>query len=143
MHMAELSNAQSQALYSHLGPVYSRSPHPRRKAPGEAPQSAAPTGVIYDPRAHTLLVSKCICVTSSVPLVATFERLLRALLTVATGNGGRAHLSLESYVYNMLYEVPLPPPGRSMRLCTATETIVCQRPGQWAEGTPHAQPAHT
>ncbi|KAL1433618.1 hypothetical protein MTO96_012444 [Rhipicephalus appendiculatus] len=38
-------------------------------------------------------------------------------------------LPLESYVYNLLYELPLPPPGRSLRLSYLYQDYVCQRPG--------------
>uniref|UniRef100_A0A665X0N0 DENN domain-containing protein 5B-like n=1 Tax=Echeneis naucrates TaxID=173247 RepID=A0A665X0N0_ECHNA len=38
-------------------------------------------------------------------------------------------LPLESYVYNILYEVPLPAPGRTLKFHGVFEPIVCQRPG--------------
>lgn len=38
-------------------------------------------------------------------------------------------LSLESHVYNLLFEVPAPQPGRSLRfLCPGGEAVVVQRP---------------
>ena len=37
-------------------------------------------------------------------------------------------LPLESYIYNILYEVPALPAGRSLSFNAITETIVCQRP---------------
>ncbi|KAJ8271496.1 hypothetical protein COCON_G00103550 [Conger conger] len=37
-------------------------------------------------------------------------------------------LPLESYVYNILYEVPLPPAGRSLKFSGVYGPIVCQRP---------------
>lgn len=38
-------------------------------------------------------------------------------------------LPLESYIHNILYEVPLPAPGRSLKFHGVYEPIVCQRPG--------------
>uniref|UniRef100_A0A3B3B4J1 DENN/MADD domain containing 5A n=1 Tax=Oryzias melastigma TaxID=30732 RepID=A0A3B3B4J1_ORYME len=37
-------------------------------------------------------------------------------------------LPLESYIFNILYEVPLPPPGRSLKFSGVYGPIVCQRP---------------
>lgn len=37
-------------------------------------------------------------------------------------------ISLESYVYHLLYYVPLPPPSRSVKLTYFGETITCPRP---------------
>lgn len=39
-------------------------------------------------------------------------------------------LSVESYIYNFLYEIPLPQPGRSVQfeLVNLQETVILQRP---------------
>ena len=37
-------------------------------------------------------------------------------------------VSLESHVYNLLYEVPAPPPGRCVALSCVGRTHTCQRP---------------
>lgn len=37
-------------------------------------------------------------------------------------------ISLESYVYHLLYYVPLPPPSRSVKLTYFGESITCPRP---------------
>jgi len=43
-------------------------------------------------------------------------------------------LSIESYVYNLLYEVPTPQPGRSVRFsCPLGDSVVIQRPGSIEE----------
>ena len=47
---------------------------------------------------------------------------------------GDLELPMESYIYNMLYEIPLPHPGRSIKLTTATHNIICQRPGKCGSG---------
>ena len=121
MHMAELSNAQSRTLYSHLGHVHSRSPK-RHMGPQIAGKS-------YDLRRDTLYCTKCIALISQLPLIASLEQLLRDLLEVALNISKEPDLPLESYVYNILYEIPMPPPGRSMKFQTAMRSIVCQRPG--------------
>ncbi len=122
MHMAELSNAQSRTLYSRLS-EYEQSPKRSHKP------DVKTIGRIYDCRRDTLFVTKCISVMSSMPLIATFERILAALLE-ATQRDAPLDLPLESYVYNLLFEVPLPPPGRSMRVATINQTLICQRPGE-------------
>ena len=95
---------------------------------GQRPDSKT-VGQVYEKDRDTLYVTKCLCVITQLPLVHVFEKLLSALhQTVMSGLG--PEMPLESYVYNMIYEVPLPPPGRSMQICTANGTIVCQRPGK-------------
>ena len=77
-----------------------------------------------------LYVTKCICVIAQVQLMWTFEQLLRSLLAVVVSPpSDGSKVSLESYVYNIINEVPLPPPGRSMKFSVPGGTIVCQRPG--------------
>ena len=131
MHIAELSNAQSRTLYSHLGdPVHQRSPK-LAKRPG-----SLSCGRMYDMRQDVLYCTRTIAVISPLPLIATFERLLRALHRLAVAEGGAGGdggeiLPLESYVYNIIYKVPLPPPGRSLKLTIpGGVNIVCQRPSE-------------
>ena len=38
-------------------------------------------------------------------------------------------LPVDSFVYNLLYEVPLPSPSRSTRLFAGKQNIICYRPG--------------
>ena len=123
MHMAELSNVQSRTLYSHLGPVYTRSPKVSHRP------DAKTVGHVYDTHRDTLYVTKCVCVISQLPLVHIFQRILSSMHSVIMSSLG-PEMPLESYVYNIIYEVPLPPPGRSMQIYTTTGTIVCQRPGE-------------
>ncbi|KAL0962627.1 hypothetical protein UPYG_G00342960 [Umbra pygmaea] len=53
----------------------------------------------------------------------------RSAACAAQGRHGCHPPPLESYVHNILYEVPLPPPGRSLKFHGVYEPIVCQRPG--------------
>ncbi|KAI0236071.1 DENN domain-containing protein 5A [Lamellibrachia satsuma] len=124
MHLAECSNAQSRTLYSHLGPVYRRSPKLGHRV------EASTVGKVYDMGRDALYVTKCICVISQLQLIWTFEQLLRSLLAVVVAPpSDGSSLSLESYVYNIINEVPLPPTGRSLKFYVPGGTIVCQRPG--------------
>ena len=122
MHMAELSNAQSHTLYAHTSDdVFKRSPR----------LSAKTAGRKYEFGKDTLFVTRTMCVVSVLPLVDAFERYLSWLYELIMGQC-QSRLPLESYVYNLIYELPLPQPGRSMQLhCGGSgPTIVCQRPGK-------------
>ena len=123
MHMAELSNTQSRTLYSHLGPVYGRSPISERKS------DLASSGLVYDEKKDVLYCTKCICVISRLPLVWSFSKLLQSLHDLVMAEETTTSLPLASYIYNMIHEVSMPGPGQSMRLITCKGSIVCQRPG--------------
>lgn len=125
MHSAELSNAQSRTLYDHLGSVYKHSPRLHKRP------DSKPTGTIYDMRRDKLFVTKSIGIISQLPLVSAFEKIMR-LLHVAVVHPEDLDLPLESYIYNMIFEIPLPPPGRSMRFSCMGQTLYCQRPGRAA-----------
>ncbi|XP_013380096.1 DENN domain-containing protein 5B isoform X2 [Lingula anatina] len=123
MHLAELSNDQSRTLYSHLGSVYDPStPRPQRKQHLQNPDN------LYDMEKDHLFVTKCICLLTPLPFVAACKKYL-TLLHMAIASREPPTLPLESYVYNVLYEVPLMPPGRSLRFHCLDREIVCQRPG--------------
>ena len=120
MHMAELSNAQSQTLYSHLNTsVYKRSPRLQRNKAADR---------VYDFNTDQLYVTKSMCLISVVPFVNAFERYLSWLFEIITRQM-ETDLPLESYIYNVIYEMPLPAPGRSLRIKCAGDAITCQRPG--------------
>ncbi|XP_030575687.1 DENN domain-containing protein 5B-like isoform X2 [Archocentrus centrarchus] len=82
----------------------------------------------YDSSRDTLYVSKALCLITPMPFMHACRCFLSQLhwaVTAATTHP----LPLESYVYNILYEVPLPAPGRSLKFHGVYEPIVCQRPG--------------
>uniref|UniRef100_A0A7N6BJH7 DENN domain containing 5B n=1 Tax=Anabas testudineus TaxID=64144 RepID=A0A7N6BJH7_ANATE len=82
----------------------------------------------YDSSRDTLYVSKALCLITPMPFMHACRRFLSQLhraVTAATA----PPLPLESYVHNILYEVPLPAPGRSLKFHGVYEPIVCQRPG--------------
>uniref|UniRef100_A0A8C5HGE0 DENN domain-containing protein 5B-like n=1 Tax=Gouania willdenowi TaxID=441366 RepID=A0A8C5HGE0_GOUWI len=76
----------------------------------------------------TLYVSKALCLITPMPYMQACRSYLAQLHKAATVKTAPP-LPLESYVYNILYEVPLPAPGRSLKFYAVYEAIVCQRPG--------------
>uniref|UniRef100_A0A6I8NQC1 DENN domain containing 5A n=1 Tax=Ornithorhynchus anatinus TaxID=9258 RepID=A0A6I8NQC1_ORNAN len=81
----------------------------------------------YDISRDTLYVSKCICLIAPMSFMKACRRVLEQLHQAVT-SPQPPPLPLESYIYNILYEVPLPPPGRSLKFSGVYGPIVCQRP---------------
>ncbi|XP_067110128.1 DENN domain-containing protein 5B isoform X5 [Osmerus mordax] len=82
----------------------------------------------YDASRDTLYVSKALCLITPMPFMHACRRFLAQLHRAVT-SALPPPLPLESYIHNVLYEVPLPPPGRSLKFHGVYEPIVCQRPG--------------
>ncbi|XP_051886268.1 DENN domain-containing protein 5B-like isoform X2 [Pristis pectinata] len=82
----------------------------------------------YDISRDTLYVSKCICLITPLPFVQACRKFLLQLHK-AVSSQQTPPLPLESYIHNILYEVPLPPPGRSLKFSGVYGPIICQRPG--------------
>uniref|UniRef100_A0A4W3GGP3 DENN/MADD domain containing 5B n=1 Tax=Callorhinchus milii TaxID=7868 RepID=A0A4W3GGP3_CALMI len=82
----------------------------------------------YDINRDTLYVSKCICLISPLPFMQASRKCLTQLYK-AVASQKPPPLPLESYIHNILYEVPLPPPGRSLKFSGVCGPVVCQRPG--------------
>ncbi|OCT86073.1 hypothetical protein XELAEV_18019767mg [Xenopus laevis] len=82
----------------------------------------------YDISKDTLYVSKCICLITPLPFMRSYKKFLTQLYK-AVNSPQPPPLPLESYIHNLLYEVPLPPPGRSLKFYGVYDPIVCQRPG--------------
>uniref|UniRef100_A0AAY4E4E7 DENN domain-containing protein 5A n=1 Tax=Denticeps clupeoides TaxID=299321 RepID=A0AAY4E4E7_9TELE len=82
----------------------------------------------YDIGRDTLYVSKCICLIAPMAFPQACRQFLEQLHCAAT-SAQPPPLPLESYVYNILYEVPLPPAGRSLKFSGVYGPVVCQRPG--------------
>lgn len=122
MHHAELSNAQSRTLYPELESSLEQSPMTHRKA---RPRPHT----IYDINNDKLYVTKCVALISQLPFVYSAQQYLKQLHEAVTTESQK-QLPLECYVYNILYEVPLTPPGRSMKFYGVTQPIFCQRPGK-------------
>uniref|UniRef100_A0A8B9RGL4 DENN/MADD domain containing 5B n=1 Tax=Astyanax mexicanus TaxID=7994 RepID=A0A8B9RGL4_ASTMX len=94
----------------------------------QAEQGCGCSGSGYDAERDTLYVSKSICIITPMPFMHACRRFLTQLQKAVVSQQPPP-LPLESYVYNVLYEVPLPPPGRSLKFHGVYEPILCQRPG--------------
>ncbi|XP_068163131.1 DENN domain-containing protein 5B isoform X2 [Antennarius striatus] len=98
------------------------------EADSATPSSSCPGAGGYDSSRDTLYVSKALCLITPVPFMHACRRFLSQLhraVTAATA----PPLPLESYIHNILFEVPLPVPGHSLKFHGVYEPIVCQRPG--------------
>ncbi|KAL5009858.1 hypothetical protein ScPMuIL_012163 [Solemya velum] len=114
MYQAELSTASS----------YTTDPdHHNRTRTVAKPETKIKT---FDANRDKLYVTKCIGLVMPLLFVSSARNLLKQLYEAMIRP---SLLSLESFVYNILYEVPLPPPGRSMKLYGSQSAIFCQRPG--------------
>ncbi|KAK9516830.1 hypothetical protein VZT92_024740 [Zoarces viviparus] len=82
----------------------------------------------FDPARDTLYVSKALCLLTPLPFLQAAREFLSQLHQAVTSHTAPP-LPIESYIHNILYEVPLPPPGRSLRFHGVQGPIVCQRPG--------------
>lgn len=82
----------------------------------------------FDPTRDTLYVSKALCLVTPLPFLQASRQFLVQLHQAVTSQTAPP-LPLESYIHNILYEVPLPPPGRSLRFHGVQGPILCQRPG--------------
>lgn len=82
----------------------------------------------YDISRDTLYVSKSICLITPLPFMQACKKFLVQLYRAVTSQQPPP-LPLESYIHNILYEVPLPPPGRSLKFYGVYEPVICQRPG--------------
>lgn len=82
----------------------------------------------FDPAHDTLYVSKALCLLTPLPFLHAARQFL-SQLHQAVASHKAPPLPLESYIHNILYEVPLPPPGRSLRFHGVQGPILCQRPG--------------
>uniref|UniRef100_A0A3Q4GHG1 DENN/MADD domain containing 5B n=1 Tax=Neolamprologus brichardi TaxID=32507 RepID=A0A3Q4GHG1_NEOBR len=129
MHNAEQTNAVSSSssssssmdsLASSLDDGYS----PTSSSSSSLSRAAGS----YDSSRDTLYVSKALCLITPMPFMHACRRFL-AQMHSAVIAATAPPLPLESYVYNILYEVPLPALGRSLKFHGIYEPIVCQRPG--------------
>uniref|UniRef100_A0A4W6D3J5 DENN domain containing 5A n=1 Tax=Lates calcarifer TaxID=8187 RepID=A0A4W6D3J5_LATCA len=81
----------------------------------------------YDISRDTLYVSKCICLITPMAFAQACRKVLQQLHQAVT-SPQPPPLPLESYIFNILYEVPLPPSGRSLKFSGVYGPVVCQRP---------------
>ncbi|KAG8182527.1 hypothetical protein JTE90_002064 [Oedothorax gibbosus] len=129
MHLTELSSSKVPSVHDCISDVGSTRSLPRsfklnnRQFRGEGHQ-----GALYDLSRDSLYVTKCICLITQLPVVVACRRFLEGLHNVAMSREPPA-MRLESYVYNILFEVPLPPLNRSLKFTCFGQQVLCQRPG--------------
>uniref|UniRef100_A0A1B0AU76 UDENN domain-containing protein n=1 Tax=Glossina palpalis gambiensis TaxID=67801 RepID=A0A1B0AU76_9MUSC len=137
MFITELSSGQQSHSLSRVkdGPV-SRSLPRHFKVAGQAPQSAQS---YYDITKDKLYVAKSISLICQIPYSFAAEVFLTNLYKCLPRQPGPG-ISLESYVYNILYEVMLPQPGKSIRIYLPPEeahlsavALTLQRPDPTSE----------
>ena len=81
----------------------------------------------YDPESDVLFVAKCLCLVMQHPFVSAAKSYLLGLLDICLQES-ELDLMIESYIYNILYEVPPPPPGRTMRFTCSGNPVTVQNP---------------
>lgn len=82
---------------------------------------------IYHRNEDQLFATQCICLVTSKPIFRPCQAYLAQLYAVSSGEYA-SRLPLESYLYNILYEVPLPAPGKSVRFCGPLGSILWRNP---------------
>ncbi|XP_022243870.1 LOW QUALITY PROTEIN: DENN domain-containing protein 5B-like [Limulus polyphemus] len=125
MHLTELSSSKTQAalVINDSGSSHSL---PRSFKLGFRQHAAKDS--LYDVIRDTLYVTKCICLITQLPIILACRRYLEGLYSFVASQEPPP-LPLECYVYNILYEVPLPSPGRSLKFSCFGQSVMCQRPG--------------
>lgn len=74
-----------------------------------------------------LFVTKSLCLLSSHPVMKPLQAYLEGLYAVTAG-GKAAQLPVESYLFNLLYRVPMPRPGHTIVLSGPLGDISWRRP---------------
>ncbi|KJH45857.1 DENN domain protein, partial [Dictyocaulus viviparus] len=83
----------------------------------------------YDGGTHnTLFMSKTLCLITRLPLVYSTTTILKTLHEVLISDT-KPILPVESYIYWILNEIPLPLPGTTLKVSMLNSTILVQRPG--------------
>ncbi|XP_014833348.1 PREDICTED: DENN domain-containing protein 5A isoform X1 [Poecilia mexicana] len=126
MHNAEQYDILHTPTTPH-GPEDQRPPQPRPVLHAAPAISRLQRFNSYDISRDTLYVSKCICLITPMAFAQACRKVLEQLHQAVT-SPQPPPLPLESYIYNILYEVPLPPSGRSLKFSGVYGPVVCQRP---------------
>jgi len=75
----------------------------------------------------SLCVQKCICLTSSFPFVSPLKQYLLQLHKTTVG-GHKLSVPFETYLSNLLYDVPAPLPGKSIQFHAPLSKLTCKMP---------------
>uniref|UniRef100_A0A9J7ZK07 UDENN domain-containing protein n=1 Tax=Cyprinus carpio carpio TaxID=630221 RepID=A0A9J7ZK07_CYPCA len=117
-----------QTLHQMHQAEHNASAHNCPSSSSSSSSSCGCSGEGYDSVRDTLYVSKAMCLITPMPFMHACKRFLSQVHRAVISHQPPP-LPLESYIYNILYEVPLPPPGRSLKFHGVYEPILCQRPG--------------
>ena len=80
----------------------------------------------FDPNTDKLYAPKCLCFVTCKPVVRPSQAYLEQLHAVtAGGKQASGGLPIESFLYNILYEVPLPSPGKTTKFTGEDLAHVC------------------
>lgn len=122
MHEADVSRGSLSTTISVHDPLTDRSPLIEDRDLDKTES--------YDIKTDKLFVTKSICVISQVQFVSAPRSYLRQLAD-AVSNPITGQLPLEAYIFNLLYDVPMPPAGRSMKFYGVSRPVFCQRPSKY------------
>ncbi|XP_034238176.1 DENN domain-containing protein 5B isoform X2 [Thrips palmi] len=121
MHLTELSEGVGRTKGVAEQNASSRSLPRHFKLSGHHPKDAQS---YYDATKDTLFVTKSIALLGQLPFVRAAQLFLSTLHRyVMMGGPQNGGLSTESFVYNLLYEVTVPLPGRSTRISFFPPTL--------------------
>lgn len=82
----------------------------------------------FNKEVEPLYASKTITLIMKQPFITLAFQLLENILDVGV-NESSSNLTVESYIYNALYEIPCPPPGRSLKyVSTNGDPIIIAKP---------------
>uniref|UniRef100_A0A7M5X9F3 DENN domain-containing protein 5A n=1 Tax=Clytia hemisphaerica TaxID=252671 RepID=A0A7M5X9F3_9CNID len=82
----------------------------------------------FNKEVEPLYASKCISLIMKQPFFTLAHQLLENILDIGLSES-KQNLTVESYIYNALYEIPCPPPGRSMKyVSTEGDPIIITKP---------------
>ena len=82
----------------------------------------------FNKEIEPLYASKCISLIMKQPFITLAHKLLENILEIGL-NETKNDLFVESYIYNALYEIPRPPPGRSMKYVSIDgDPIIINKP---------------
>ncbi len=82
---------------------------------------------VYRRNEDKLFATKCICLVTSQPVFRPLQAYLLQLQAVAGGECS-GKLPLESYLYNILYEVAMPAQGKNVRIAGPLGRILWRNP---------------
>ncbi|KAE9554199.1 hypothetical protein FO519_002563 [Halicephalobus sp. NKZ332] len=82
----------------------------------------------YDSTSKPIFVSKCIALLTRIPMVFTSEKILRSLADMIKPNFHSLPVPMESFIYWILHEVPLPVPGTTLQLNYSGIDLIVIRP---------------